>query len=527
MSQPAASNESKEQKTRGKSVRQSNITAARAIADAVRTSLGPKGMDKMIVGAGGDVIITNDGATIVKKMEVKHAAAQMMVDLSNSQDIEAGDGTTSVVVIAGALLGAAESLLSKGIHPQVIANAFSLAVGKAEEVLNSMSIPMALDDRDSLLKNAVTSLNSKVVSQNSHLLAPIAVDAVLKVIDPATATNVDLRDIRIVKKVGGTVDDTELIEGLVFTQKASKKAGGPSQIANAKIALLQFCISPPKTDLEHQVVVHDYTAMDRILREEKKYIAGICKKIRACGANVLLIQKSILRDAVTDLSLHYLAKMKIMVVTDIERDEVEFISKTLGCTPVAHPEGLSADKLGSAELVEDISVAGNKLVKVTGVKNLGRTVTVLCRASNELTLGEADRSLHDALCVIRSLVKKRSMIAGGGAPEAEVSQKLAQYARTIPGIQSECIAAYAEALEVVPYTLAQNAGLNALVTVTELRNRHASGESNAGINVRRGTITDILEEGVVQPLLVSTSAFTLATECVAMILKIDDLVPSR
>lgn len=414
-----------------------------------------------------------------------------------------------------------------GIHPQVVANAFSLAVNKAETILTDMAIPIDLDDRESLLKNAVTSLNSKVVSQNSHLLAPIAVDAVLKVIDPATATNVDLRDIRIVKKVGGTIDDTELIEGLVFTQKASRKAGGPSRIADAKIALLQFCISPPKTDLEHQVVVHDYTAMDRILREEKKYIASICKKIRACGANVLLIQKSILRDAVTDLSLHYLAKMKIMVVTDIERDEIDFISKTLGCTPVTHPDSLTADKLGTAGLVEDISVSGHKLVKVTGVKNLGQTVTVLCRASNELTLGEADRSLHDALCVIRSLVKKRHMIAGGAAAEAEVSQKLAQYAKTISGIESECINAYAEALEVVPYTLAQNAGLNALLTVTELRNRHAGGDQCAGINVRRGTITDILEENVVQPLLVSTSAFTLATECVCMILKIDDLVPSR
>jgi len=508
-------------------VRASNITAARAIADAVRTSLGPKGMDKMIVGGDGQVTITNDGATIVKKMEVQHAAARMMVDLSSSQDIEAGDGTTSVVVIAGGLLGAAETLLGKGIHPQIVAQSFQKCVAAASEVLVGMATPLDLSDRDSMLKNAVTSLNSKVISQNSHVFAPIAVDAVMKVIDPGSADNVDLRDIKIVKKIGGTVDDTELIEGLVFKQRASLKAGGPTRLAAAKIALIQFCISPPKTDLEHSVVVHDYAAMDRILREEKKYIAGICKKIRASGANVLLIQKSILRDAVTDLSLHYLAKMKIMVVTDIERDEIEFISKTLDCTPIAHVDEMAPEKLGFAELVEDISVAGSKLVKVTGVRNLGKTVTVLVRGSNQLTLDEADRSLHDALCVIRSLVKKKFMIAGGSAGESEISHRLAAMSKEATGIESECMRAYADALEIVPFTLAQNAGLDALKTVTELRNRHAKGESNAGINVRKGTVSDMLEEGVVQPLLVSLSAFNLATECVSMILKIDDLVPCR
>lgn len=367
----------------------------------------------------------------------------------------------------------------------------------------------------------------QVVSQYSHLLAPISVDAVLKVIDPAKATNVDLNDIRIVKKVGGTIDDTELVDGIVLTQRSSKATNGPTRIEKAKIALIQFCISPPKTDLESNVVISDYAAMDRILREEKKYIVDICKKIRASGANVLLIQKSILRDATTDVALHFLAKMKIMVVKEIERDEVEFISKTLGCIPIASPDSMAAEKLGYAEICEDLSISGNSIVKITGVKNLGKTVTIMVRGSNRLVLDEADRSIHDALCVIRSLIKKRFMIAGGAAPETEVSQKLTMLAKEAAGVDAIVWKAYAEALETIPFTLAQNAGLNPIATVTELRNKHRTGEVNAGINVRKGTITNILDENVVQPLLVSTSALRLATECVCSILKIDDIVPSR
>lgn len=508
-------------------IRFTNINAAKAVASAIRTSLGPKGMDKMIQSGNGDVTITNDGATILKQMQVFHPAAKMLVELSKAQDVEAGDGTTTVVVIAGSLLDAAARLLEKGIHPMTISDAFGVASDKGVEILKSIAIPVELNDRESLLKSASTSLNSKVVSQYSNLLGPISVDAVLKVIDPKTATNVNLKDIRVITKLGGTVEDTEMVDGLVLEQKISHLAGGVTSVEKAKIGLIQFCLSPPKTDMDNQVIVSDYTQMDRVLREERQYILDLCKKIKKAGCNVLLIQKSILRDAINDLALHFLSKMKIMVLRDIERDEVEFICKSLGCRPAASIDHFTADVLASAELVEEVSTGAAKVVKITGVATPGKTVSILVRGSNKLVLEEAERSLHDALCVVRCLVKNRALIPGGGAPETELSINLAQYANTLSGMDSYCVRAFSEALEVVPYTLAENAGLNPIATVTELRNKHAQGEKTAGINVRKGTITNILEENVLQPLLVSTSALTLATETVRSILKIDDIVNTR
>lgn len=512
-----------------KDVRMSNIIAAKAVADTIRTSLGPRGMDKMIQKGEGDVLITNDGATILSQLQVFHPTAQMLVQLSKSQDIEAGDGTTGICVIAGALLQACSELLNKGIHPTMIAEAFKEAAKKAGEVLESSARAVDLLDRNSVLDAVNTCLSSKVVHSNADVLAPIAVDAVLGIIDPATATNVDLSDVKIVKQIGGTIDDTELVRGLVLERPAKHSAGGPIRIDNAKIALIQFCLSAPKTDMENNVVVTDYAAMDRILREERKYILNICKKIKKSGCNVLLIQKSILRDAYNDLSLHFLAKMDIMVVTDIERSDVDFISRTLDLQPIAHVDSFAPEKLGSCSLTEEISIAGStsKVVKFTGIVNMGKTVTVLMRGTNKLVLDEADRSLHDALCVVRSLVKKRYLIGGGGSPEAECSLKLTQWSKTLTGVKAYCVRAFAEALEIIPYTLAENAGLNPISMVTELRNRHNAGEVSAGINVRRGAITDMWAEHVVQPLLVNTSEISLATECVGMILKIDDLIAVR
>ena len=483
----------------------------------------------MIQDGKGHVLITNDGATILKQMEVVHPTAKMLVEISKAQDIEAGDGTTSVVVIAGTLLDAAQQLLEKGIHPAAISDGFAVALDKALEVIEGMGQTVDLNDRDQLIQNAITSLSSKVVSHHSDLLAPMAVDAVLKIIDKENDTNVDLRDIHISKKIGGTVDDSELIDGLVFVdKKVSHFAGGPSKIHNAKIGLLQFCLSAPKTDMENNVVVHDYTAMDRILKEERKYILDLVKKIAATGANVLLLQKSILRDAVNELALHFLAKKNIMVIKDIDRDQIEFISKTIQAIPVAHVDHFTAEKLGSAGLVEEVAYGGDKkIVKITGCPNQNKTVSILLRGSNQLVLDEAERSLHDALCVVRALVKKRYLVPGGAAVEMEVAQKLQAHSREIFGTDSYCVRLYGEALELIPYTLAENAGMDPINFVTELRNRHINGEKYAGINVRRNTILNMLEENVVQPSLVSISALTLATECVRMILKIDDIVLSR
>jgi len=510
-------------------VRYGNITAAKAVADAIRTSLGPKGMDKMIQAGNGDVTITNDGATILKQMEVIHPAAKMLVELSKAQDIEAGDGTTSVVILAGSLLDAASRLLEKGLHPTTISDAFQEAATKCSEILMEMSTTVDLGDRQSLLQSASTSLNSKVVSQHSGLLAPMAVDAVLEVMkDPATSTNVDLKDIKIFKKLGGTVDDSEMIQGVIFDKKAAG-SGGVTRVEKAKIGLIQFCLSPPKTDMENNIIVSDYTQMDRVLREERAYILDLVKKVKKSGCNVLIVQKSILREAVNDMSIHFLAKMKILTVIDVEREDIEFYCKSLGCKPIASIDHMTPEMLGTAELVEEIQAGSGKIVKISGITSptAGKTVSVLLRGSNKLVLDEADRSLHDALCVIRCLVKKRALIAGGGAPETEMSLKLMEYARGLSGMVQYCFRAFAEALEIIPYTLAENAGLNPIETVTELRNRHNLGEKTAGINVRRGCITNILEENVVQPVLVCTTAIGQATETVRAILKIDDIVQCR
>jgi len=522
-----AGGETFQERTKGRDVRTSNIIAAKAVANAVRTSLGPRGMDKLMELSDGEVLISNDGATILSKMNVLHPAAKMLVELSQSQDIEAGDGTTTVVVVAGALLDACGSLLSKGIHPTAIASSFKKAADQATKILEGIARPVDLNSRHDLIHAVNTCLSSKVVCQNSDILAPLAVDSVLGVIeDRETATNVDLRDIRMVEQMGGTIDDTELINGLVFKKGSTKTGGGVSQISNAKIALIQFCLSAPKTDMDNNIVVSDYNAMDRILRDERKYILGLCKKIKKSGANVVLIQKSILRDAYNELSLHFLAKMGMLVVTDVERNDVEFICRTLGCQPIAHVDSISNDKLGEAEHVGDVAMpgSGHKVVKFTGVKNPGKTMTVLLRGSNELVLAEANRSIHDAQCVVRSLVKKRFLIAGGGAPEVELSLRLKEFALSMEGMDAYCIKAFAEALEVIPYTLAENAGMKPIDIVTQLRKEHSEGGNGAGINVKKSKVSNMYDLNVLQPLLVSTSAINLATETVCMILKVDDLI---
>ncbi|KAI8867081.1 T-complex protein 1 [Ramicandelaber brevisporus] len=509
-----------------KEVRKSNISACKAILDLCRTSLGPKGMDKMIITSNGQAIMTNDGATLLEHISALHPAARMLVDLSKAQDVAAGDGTTSVVVIAGSLLSECEKLLNVGIHPTQISDSFLMASSKCINYLENMAKPIDLMDRSTLIKIASTSLNSKIVSQHLSIIAPIAVDAVLSVTD-LNGSNADLRDIRLVAKVGGTIEDTELMNGVLLNQNVIKSAGGPTRIEKAKIGLIQFQLSPPKPDMDNQIVVNDYRQMDKILKEERQYLLNMCKKIKKSGCNVLLIQKSILRDAVNEISLHFMSKLKIMVIKDIERDEIDFICKSTGCKPIADIDSFSDDKLGTADLVEEIDSNGARIVQISGVKDAGRTVSVLVRSANDEILEETERSLHDALCVVRCLVKKRAYIAGGGAPETEIAVRLSEYARTLGGTASHCIRAFAEALEIIPMTLAENAGLDPISIVTELRARHAQGEANAGINIRKGTITNILEENVLQPLLVSTSAIELATETVRMLLKIDDIVQTR
>jgi len=446
----------------------------------------------------------------------------MMVDLSMAQDIEVGDGTTSVVVLAGSLLSASGTLLEKGIHPTIITQAFQSAGEYASQVLHDMSIPIELDNRQALINASNVSLGSKVVQQYSNILSPIAVDSVLKVVNRENPHMVDLRDIKVITQLGGTIEDSEMCDGLVLPQRTRTDI---KLMKNAKVGLIQFCISPPKTDMDNQVMISDYSQMDRVLREERAYILNIVKTIKKSGCNVLLIQKSILRDALADLAVHFLNKVKIMVVSDIERDDVEFISKTIGARPIASLDHFHESNLAKVDLIEEVAVGSSKVVRFTGLPmQKAPTVSILLRASNNLVLSETERSVHDALCVVRSLVKKQALIPGAGAPETEVAVKLAQKARETDGVEAYCYQAYADALEIIPFTLAENAALNAIETVTELRSRHAKGESHAGISVKRQGIANAVDENVVQPLLVSLSAFNLATECTRSILKIDDIV---
>ena len=514
-----------------KDVLHNNILAAKTLSDIIRTSLGPKGMDKMIKDSKGKVIITNDGATIVNHLQVLHPTAKMLVETSKAQDIAAGDGTTSVVVLAGALLGQAQVLLDKNISATVIADGFTEACKEAENVINDLEKKVELTDREALVQNCITSLSSKVVSNYSEILAPLAVDAVLKLVKSGEIyhDDVDLKDIRVSKKLGGTIEDTKMVDGIVFTEnKVSKAAGGPTKIENPKIGLIQFCISHPKTDMDSTLEIQEYSQMDRVLKEERAYIVKMVKKIKATGCNVLLIQKSILRDAINDLGLHFLAKAKIMVIKDIEREDVEFICKTLNCKPIAHIDSFTEDKLGTAAKCEEVTLSeGSKIVEITGISSESKTVSILCRGSNGLVLDETERSLHDALCVVRSIIKRKAMVPGGSAPETEIAVKLTELANKTQGFKSYCFKAFAEALEVIPYTLAENAGLKPVEIVTELRNKHKNGEKYAGINVKKGIISNMFDQKVIQPSLVTISALKLATEVVRMILKIDDIVICR
>ncbi|KAH0479849.1 MAG: hypothetical protein KVP17_004672 [Porospora cf. gigantea B] len=511
---------------KGQDTRRSNMRAARAIADMIRTSLGPKGMDKMVQDARGNSLISNDGATIMNEIKVAHPTARMLVELSKAQDVEAGDGTTSVVVLAGAIISAAEKLLDKGVHPQAISEAFLLGCKEGSKILQNMGKPIDLvKDYEDVIRVASTSLNSKVVSSDAGSLARMAAEAVIKIMDSPEATNVDLKSVRVSKHNSGTIEESELVNGLVFTnQKVSRLASGPTRVENARVGLAQFCLSLPKTSMDNNIVVKDYVQMDKLLREERLMLAKMVKQIKATGCNVLLMQKSILRDAVSELAMDFLAKAKIMLISNIEREDVDFICRTLGVDPAASLDAFTSDKLGTCDLVEDEYMAdGSRIARLTGVSGQ-KTVSVLLRGSNNMILDETERSFHDALCVVRSIVKSRRLLPGGGAPEMEICIQLEEFARKQVGLSQLCLREYAACLELLPYTLAENAGIDPITIVTDLRNKHVQGNQSAGINIKRGVISDMFEERVIQPLLVSQSALNLATETVQMILRIDDIV---
>ena len=510
-------------------VRMSCILAAKSVADAVRSSLGPRGMDKLIQLKDGTVIITNDGATILKWMGVAHPAAKLMVSMSQAQDVAAGDGTTSVVIFAGAFLSGCKTLLERKLHPSLISDALKVVGEEGLKVLQSMQIPFPDNGeftprvREILIDSATTSLSSKLAAQWSDVLAPIAVDSVLKVFD---GEKVDLNDIRVVQKVGGVLDDSELVDGVVFEHRALGNDEG-KKIKNAKIAMVQFQLSQVKTDMDSQIVLTTPGQMAAAEKQRRLYVLKLVKALQSIKPDVILLQKRVLRDALSDVAIKALKKAGIMVVKDIERNDVDFVCRTLGCKPIASVEGISADKLGFAECVEEMNTPSGPIVKFTGLTTKSNTVSVLLRGSNELMIGEAERSLHDALCVIRSLVYERFLLPGGGAAEVELAVRLSQKAEEIGGEIGHCIRCFADALDIVPYTLAENAGLSPLDVVTKLRKLHLEGKKNYGVSVTSHGPGDMVEENVLQPFLVTKSALAFASETVRMIMKVDDILATR
>ncbi|OIR59141.1 MAG: T-complex protein 1 subunit delta [Amphiamblys sp. WSBS2006] len=506
---------------------QTNIAAAKAVAEIMQSSLGPRGMDKLVKDSKGAVAVTNDGATILKKLPLLHPCAKMMAELARAQDRNVGDGTTTVVVLAGAMLSAAQRLLAKNIHPALIAEAFLGGAARAVEILGAMAENIREDDRDTLAKIAATSLGSKIVAGYAGHIAKIVVDAVLRVTEThGDVKRVNLENIRVVKRKGGTIEDMFLFDGVILPMKAVDSAGGPTKMENAKIGLVQFCLSPPKTDMDSQIVIGDYQQMDRVLREERKYILEMCKKIKKTGCNVLLIQKSILREALSDLGAHYLAKLGILVVTGIERDDIEALSRGVGCSPVADIVSFSADRLGASPLVEQVTDNGATYTAISS-GDRKRAVSILCRGMGSVVVDEVERSLHDSLCVVKSLVSKNGIVAGGGAPEIEIACRLSEEAKHGDTVAAVCLREYAAAFETIPFILAENNGLHPVSVVSALKQAHKNGKTTAGVHSKKREITDMLQENVVQPVLVSISAVESATETVSMILKIDDWIYTR
>ena len=506
-------------RTFGKEAQRVNIMAARAVAEIVRSSLGPRGMDKMLVDSLGDITITNDGATILDEMDVQHPAAKMMVEISKAQDKEVGDGTTTAVILAGELLKEAESLLEKNIHPTVIINGFKKAAKKAEEILRKMSIPVNLDDEETLKKIAMTSISGKVVSVAKEHLAKIAVKAVKQIAEKTDdKLFADIDQIQMIKKKGGGLLDTELVYGMII-DKEVVHPGMPKRVENAKIALLDCPLEVEKTEIDAEIRITDPEQMRAFLEEEEKILKSMVEKIKNIGANVVFCQKGI-----DDIAQHYLAKNKILAVRRVKKSDMEKLARATGARIVTNIDDLTESDLGAAGLVEERKVADEKLVFVEDCKN-PRSVSILIRGGLERLVDEAERAIKDALYVVADVVREPRIVAGGGAPEAEVAKVLREYAVSVGGREQLAIEAFANAIEVIPRTLAENAGLDPIDILTELRALHESQENKwYGVDVFEGKPIDMFEKNVLEPLIVKTNAISSAVEAAGLILRIDDII---
>ena len=493
---------------KGRDAQKNNIAAAKLVADLVKSSLGPRGLDKMLVDSLGDVTITNDGATILKEIDAQHPTAKMMVEISKTIDTEVGDGTTSSVIFAGTLLAKAEELLSKDVHSSVIIDGFQAASEKSLEILDEISKKVQSNDKEILLKIAATSMESKLISEDSDTLSKIVVDAILKITETKKEkTTVDLDNIKVEKKAGGSITDTAIVH-----------SGMPTKIQQAKIALINTALEIEKTEMSAEIRINDPTQMQMFLEEENRMLKTMVDKLHTAGANVVICQKGI-----DDMAQHFLAKHGILSVRRVKESDMTKLAKATGGRITSNLDDISEKDLGTSELVHQKKVESDKWVFVEGCRN-PQSVTLLIRGGTQRVVDEVDRSIHDALMVVKDVIERPAIVAGGGAPEALLAAFLKDWSESFDGRQQLAIKKFAEALEIIPLTIAENAGMDPIDTMVTLRAKQSEGKKWSGINAKDGKVSDMLSLNIVEPVVVKEQIIKAATEAASMILRIDDVI---
>ena len=510
------------QRSTGRDAQRNNILAAKVVAETVKTTLGPRGMDKMLVSTIGDVVITNDGATIMKELDVQHPAAKMLVEVAKTQDNEVGDGTTTAVVLTGELLDKAEKLLDKDVHPTVIVEGYKKAADKAREILEQLSEQIDPTDAQTLRRIAMTSMGTKGVTGSKDYLANIAVDAALQVKEMRDGKpKVDVDLVKIVKKHGKSLEETELVRGIVIDKEIAHPQM-PKRTNNAKIALLNAKLEIEKTEFDAKININNPDQMKLFLDEEERMLKEMVDDVVKSGANFVFCEKSI-----DDIALHVLSKKGVSAIKNMSSGDMEKLAKATGGKIVASVKDLSSDSLGEAKVVEESKIGDDKLTYVRDAKN-PMAVTIVVRGGTEHVVDEADRSLHDALCVVRDAIEDSKVVAGGGAPEAETAKQLREYAVKVGGREQLAIESFAEAMESIPLALAENAGLDPIDVMVDLRAKHESPENRwYGVDVYSGKVRDTKSLNVLEPLRVKIQVVKSATEAASMILRIDDVVASK
>ncbi|MHB8396964.1 MAG: thermosome subunit beta [Thermoplasmataceae archaeon] len=505
----------------GKDAMQGNIEAAKAIATSVRSTLGPRGMDKMLVDSLGDIVITNDGVTILKEMDVEHPAAKMLVEVSKTQDSFVGDGTTTAVIIAGSLLAEAETLIKQNVHPTVIAEGYRMAASQAKQVLHEMAKPVKIENKELLLKMAGTSLSSKSASGNKEKLSEISYEAIKNIAEKSEGKyTVDFDNLQIVKKKGGDIDDTELIYGIIV-DKEKVHPGMPDFVKDAKVALLNAALEIKKPEFDTNIRIDDPAMIQKFLSQEEEILRDMVKNIKKTGANVLITQKGI-----DDLAQHYLAKEGIYAVRRVKKSDIDKLAKATGASTASSIDELSSADLGYAALVEQKKIDDDYLTFVTGCKN-PKALSILIRGGTEHVIDEIERSITDSIHVVAAAVEDGKYTTGGGSSATEIATKLKEYAGKIGGRQQLAIERFANAMEEIPRALSENAGLDPIDVLIKIRKRHADGDKYAGINLYTGEVEDMQKVGIIEPIRVGEQAIESATEAAVMILRIDDVIATK